>query len=172
MKPTAAARSAAEIVRDAGGSLVGRTRLQKVGYLRSAAGFKSDFSFVYKHYGPFSEELAQSAKVAQALGMLQEDERAAAWGGTYSDYRSLLPEDAGVDPDLSEFSSAAAKADAVELELAATAVFLWNEGIGDAWGETARRKPEKAESGRLERAKLLYESLRKLRTPAPLPDVK
>jgi hypothetical protein len=35
-------------------------------------------------------------------------------------------------------------ADAVELELAATAAFLAYERFPDPWGETARRKPEKS----------------------------
>ena len=37
-----------------------------------------------------------------------------------------------------------AQASAIELELAATAAFLAREGQADPWGETARRKPEKA----------------------------
>jgi uncharacterized protein len=66
----------------------------------------------------------------------------------------------------------ASKADAIELELAATALFLAiQNGARDPWQETARRKPEKAEDGRLEKAKALYHKLRQVRTPKPLPDI-
>jgi hypothetical protein len=63
------------------------------------------------------------------------------------------------------------KADAVELELAATAAYLAFEGHPDPWGETKRRKPEKSDSGRLDNAKRLYESLRRIQTPQPLPSI-
>ena len=46
----------ADIVRDAGGKIVGRTRLQKIGYLLELSGLGEGFSFDYRHYGPFSEE--------------------------------------------------------------------------------------------------------------------
>jgi uncharacterized protein len=61
--------------------------------------------------------------------------------------------------------------DAVELELAATAVFLSKDGYNDPWAETARRKPEKAQSGRIERAKRLLRRLGSLDTPVPLPNI-
>jgi hypothetical protein len=63
------------------------------------------------------------------------------------------------------------RADAIELELAATALYLANEGYTDPWSETARRKPEKAGNGRLERARLLYQTLRQIKTPRPLPAI-
>ena len=60
-------------------------------------------------------------------------------------------------------------ADAVELELAATALFLKYENIRDPWEKTKRRKPDKAASGRLDRAKQRDEKLRKIPTPEQLP---
>jgi hypothetical protein len=65
----------------------------------------------------------------------------------------------------------AAKADAIELELAATALFLSEQGEENPWEETARRKPDKAGEGRLEKAKALYAQLSKIRTPKPLPQL-
>jgi hypothetical protein len=65
----------------------------------------------------------------------------------------------------------AADADAVELELAATAVFLSKDGYNDPWAETARRKPEKAQGGRVERAKRLLGRLGSVETPVPLPNI-
>src|SRR5215472_1618568 len=86
----------ARIVGDAGGELVGRTRLQKIAFLMQLAGFSDDFPFEYRHYGPYSEELAQAMEIAVALGPVKEEERVADWGGRYSIYtlsRSALPSD-------------------------------------------------------------------------------
>ena len=55
------------------------------------------------------------------------------------------------------------------LELAATALFLAREGFSDPWSETARRKPDKAEGGRLDKSKQLYQRLRQVQTPRSLP---
>lgn len=151
---------AAEIVRDAGGELVGRTRLQKVAYLTKLAGFPSEFRFEYRHYGPFSDDLARGMEIAAALGNVREEEKQADWGGWYSIYRT---QDAPTPPtDLrADFVRRAAKIGAIELELAATAAFLAREEhVRDPWAETARRKPEKAAEGRLERARQAYAKLR------------
>ncbi len=45
-------RETAEIVRDVGGRIVGRTRLQKIAYLLELAGFGVGFRFEYRHFGP------------------------------------------------------------------------------------------------------------------------
>jgi hypothetical protein len=66
---------------------------------------------------------------------------------------------------------------AVELELAATAAYLFiNEEIGAAaggnpWHETRRRKPSKAAGGRLERAARAYDELSRFTTAKPLPQL-
>ena len=46
---------------------MGRTRLQKVAYLTQLAGFAGDFPFEYRHYGPYSEELAEATEIAVGL---------------------------------------------------------------------------------------------------------
>lgn len=152
-----------DIIRVAGGEIVGRTRLQKVAYLLELAGLGYGFRFEYRHYGPYSEDLALAARNADLLDLLEEEERPTSWGGFYSIFRVT-----GLSTR-QEFAMAAAGADSVVLELAATAAFLAKEGISDPWGETARRKPEKAASGRLEIAKSLYQKLSKIETPKPLP---
>jgi uncharacterized protein YwgA len=158
------------IIRDAGGQVIGRTRLQKLAYLLFASGLGEDWSFSYKHYGPFSEDLATAARAADFLGYIRETEQLAAWGGVYSTYalRSDLKE-----PQASEMRQRllkiAAAADAVVLELTATAVFLAKAGYRDPWMETARRKPEKADGDRLANAKALYNDLSQLPTPSALP---
>jgi hypothetical protein len=170
-------QSAARIVRDAGGVLVGRTRLQKVAYLTQLAGFPGEFEFEYRHYGPFSEDLASAMEIASGLGLVQEEERRADWGGRYSIYRTTDRTAECSGDSRSKFISCAAQIGAVELELAATAAFLYvEEGIGrsragDPWEATAQLKPEKAGSGRLERAKAAYRKLQALETPSPLPRI-
>lgn len=165
-------QKAAEIVRDAGGTVVGRTKLQKVGYLLELAGFGEGFRFEYRHYGPFSEDLAAGIELADAFGLVTEEEKPASWGGHYSTYRvtdKLTPRT--VD-DRVRFAETAARFGSIELELAATAAYLKAaEGIEDPWEETAKRKPEKCGSGRLERAKDIYRALRALPSPTALPDI-
>lgn len=161
---------AARIVQDAGGTLVGRTRLQKVAYLMHLAGFSDDFDFEYRHYGPFSEDLARGMDIAAAFGQVEEKERLAAWGGRYSVFSLKEPITISSDSQRAEFVQKAKGVNAVELELAATAAFLFAaEKLAAPWEETKRRKPEKAGGGRLERAMAAYEELRCMSTPRAMP---
>ena len=167
---------AARTISEAGGRLVGRTRLQKVVYLAQLAGFGSEFDFEYRHYGPFSEDLAAGMDIAAGLGIVTEAERRAEWGGRYSVYSATDLTPQATDPARARFVAEAAKIGPIELELAATAAFLYDvKGIGhrrgDPWEETAMLKPEKAGNGHLERAKAAYQKLRALETPAPLPEI-
>ncbi|MCX7382619.1 MAG: hypothetical protein NT133_14655 [Alphaproteobacteria bacterium] len=168
---------AARFVREAGGQLVGRTRLQKVAYLTQLAGFGDDLDFEYRHYGPFSEDLATGMEIAAGLGMIKEEEKRAEWGGRYSVYQTTEQTPPAVDATRSAFVAAAAKIGAIELELAATAAFLFvTEGCDgspgkDPWQRTAELKPDKAANGRLELAKLAYRGLAKLKTHQPLPAI-
>ena len=63
----------------------------------------------------------------------------------------------------------AAASDSIELELAATAVFLAHDGYDDPWDETAQRKPEKATAVRLANAKALLNTLSDVEVPNPIP---
>jgi hypothetical protein len=167
------ARRAAAIVRDAGGRVVGRTRLQKMAFILEAGGLGSGFPFKYKHYGPYSEELSNASRTAAILGLLNETESPASWGGSFSIFEVSLPPDPNIAESRRRIAQETVRADAVELELAATALFLFLARIGtsDAWSETARRKPEKAANGRLDRARTLYEQIRQIQTPTPLPQL-
>lgn len=165
---------AARFVREAGGNLVGRTRLQKVAYLTQLAGFGKVFPFSYRHYGPYSEELANGMEIARALGLVMESEQRADWGGRYSIYRTTDRTPPAMDDARARFVAEAAKIGAIELELAATAAFLQaDEKVsGDPWEATAQLKPDKAAEGRLERAKRAYKTLRSvIKTPVELPDI-
>jgi hypothetical protein len=163
------AAKVAGIVRDAGGRIVGRTRLQKVAYLLSVTGLEDGLPFVYKHYGPYSEDLATAARDAGLLGLLRETEQQASWGGTYSTYFVGEQPSSSVPTARRCLAEEAAAADAIELELVATAVFLAKEGHNDPWIETSRRKPEKSENGRIEKARVLYRKLSAIKTPVPWP---
>jgi uncharacterized protein YwgA len=165
------AEKVAQIIRDAGGEVVGRTRLQKIAYLLSASGLENGFAFSYRHYGPFSEDLATAARDADLLGLIKENEQQASWGGTYSIYVADAPQQFTDTATRIDLATKAAKSDAVELELAATAVFLAKEGHKDPWAETARRKPEKSDDGRVVKAKELYRTLQAIKTPVRLPAI-
>lgn len=165
------ASKVAAIIVDAGGRVVGRTRLQKIAYLLTVTGLESGFAFSYKHYGPYSEDLATAARMGNLFGNLSEAEHATSWGGSYSIYTAVGPAEAEASQARRELARAAANADAIELELAATAVLLAREGYSDPWAETARRKPEKTEGGRVEKAKELLNSLARIETPIRLPAI-
>ena len=165
------ARKVASIIRDAGGEVVGRTRLQKTDYLLEAVGCTEGFTFRYKNYGPFSEELALATSDAVHSGDVHESCRRAAWGGIYSIYRIDLRESSNGAASRSDFAWHAATADAIELALAATAVFLSQDGYENPWEETERRKPPNSGEGRLQRAKVHLDGLREFEVPKPLPHI-
>lgn len=164
----------AEIVRDAGGRVVGRTRLQKIAYLLELTGQGEGFDFEYRHYGPYSESLSDAIRIAKAFGLIVEEERVANWGGHYSIYctSKAVFEVSSSKNSRAIFAEAVAAISAVELELAATAAYLAEvEHCLDPWGETSKRKPEKIGDGRLEKAKKAYKELLLLKTPLPLPNI-
>ncbi len=164
-------RAAADIIRDAGGRVVGRTRLQKIAYLLALAGLGHDFYFEYRHYGPYSDRLASAISGGVLLKKIREDERSTAWGGHYSIFTAELGPRRNPPTERLAFIERASQSDPVVLELAATAAFLAAEGETEPWRATARRKPEKADAERLEKAKLLYRQLREIHSPRELPDL-
>ena len=115
-------KKVARIIADSGGRIVGRTRLQKIAYLLTVTGMEEGLIFGYKHYGPYSEDLASAARLGNLLGDLQEVEQSASWGGSYSVFTAPSTVSAPEYPNRCQFASKAAESDAVELELAATAV--------------------------------------------------
>jgi len=159
----------ANLVRDAGGRIVGRTRLQKLAFVLEATGLGDGFKFKYQRFGPFSDGVAASARNAAALGLITEVEKEASWGGSFSVFSTRDRAPHSASKARIGLARLAARADAIELELAATALFLSLQGEERPWEETALRKPDKADMGRLEKAKVLYAQMRKIRTPKPLP---
>src|SRR5438477_13135495 len=84
---------AANVIRDAGGRIVGKTRLQKIAYFLEVAGLGEGFAFGYRHYGPYSEELNLALQLGDLMGVLKEQEREASWGGRYSIFTTQRPND-------------------------------------------------------------------------------
>ena len=162
---------AVAIIRDAGGTVVGRTRLQKIAYLLELAKAGAGYTFRYRYYGPYSEDLTEDLRAAWAFDRIEEEEKQATWGGTYSIF-SLVDQAGDVDRDRAEFAGIAAGSDAVALELAATAAFLKHEeGCSDPWQETRNRKPEKATEERLAEGQAVYSRLRNTTLGKHLPDL-
>lgn len=160
----------ARIIQLAGGEIIGRTRLQKIGCLVDLVGAGSGFEFSYHIYGPYSEELSIAATDADALDMISVDERTAAWGGRYSIYQTTL-EFPPTDPTIGGLARKAAQADSVALELAVTAAFLAANGHRQAWDEVAERKRTKATPEMMAKAKALYKEFQKIDSQGRLPAI-
>lgn len=159
----------ADVITAAGGTVVGRVRLQKMFYLLDQLGLGSEFSYEYHHYGPYSSQLTEAVADATAFQMVSElVERRANDGVSYSIYSSD-------ETDASEHVKLLGEMDRVQavtaleamnhqsstvLELAATIHWLKHEEkIPDWKDELKRRKGAKVDGGRMERAQGLLVSL-------------
>ncbi|PHR54287.1 MAG: hypothetical protein COA47_15645 [Robiginitomaculum sp.] len=160
-----------ELICLAGGVITGRTRLQKIAYLLEISGLGSGYSFKYHNYGPFCEELADSAKVANILGVITEEEKETSWGGFYSIYSSSTAAKSPVNKAAEKIAHLGADANSVVLELAATAAYLSLDGSKKPWEKTKELKPSKATQERIAEAKSLYSELSKIDLPEPLPEL-
>ena len=158
------------IVRDAGREIVGRTRLQKTAYFLEVTGVGDGFVFWCRNFGPCSEGVAAAANGAVLKGELSEDVKTASWGGDCSIYSVDLEQSNESPEGRRKLAPKAAESSSIELELAATAVFLKDEGHGDPRKETQTLKEVKCEQGRLDRAKRLLAELKEIEVPNPLPD--
>lgn len=160
-----------QIVLDAGGIIVGKTRFQKMACLLALVGLEDEFDFEYHHYGPFSDELASLTNTACLLNFINIEERAAQWGGKYSVFNADGESQLEGEHPRKQLLKIAAEANAIELELAVTAAFLASKGEQTPWEKTRELKPEKSVNDRIERSKFLYNRLRTIDTPQALPDV-
>src|SRR5205823_2282183 len=77
----------------------------------------TSLSSEYRHYGPYSEDLARGMEIASGVGLVSEEERRADWGGKYSTYRPTSRTPATNDAGRSRFVMAAKEIGAIELEL-------------------------------------------------------
>lgn len=163
------ARQVAELIRDAGGEIVGGMRVQRIAYVLETAGLGSGFYFGHKPSGPYSEALREAMLRARYARLIREVERPTCWGGFYSTFSADLPADPNLNPTRRALIEEMNSAGIVELVLAAAALFFHLEKIPDPWAITARRKGAEAAEGRLEGAKVLYEKIR-MRAPELLPE--
>ena len=164
----------AEIIRDSGGEIVGRVRMQKVAFFLELAGLGSGYKFSYHYYGPYSEALDTDSKIAWAFDKIQRADRQTSWGDSYSifsvDNESIDTKCASIGPR-QKLASIAASTDSVILELAATAAYLKTDGYDNPWEETRKRKPQETSKTRVDAAMKMYEELLTLDTPKELPDI-
>jgi uncharacterized protein YwgA len=158
-------KAVAEITALGGGTLTGKTRLQKTAYLLESKGVGYGFDFAYHYYGPYSEELGTAAEDAKALGLLSTEEYVTAAGFPYAVFRTALEAPGGSDTvsRRARIVSVLNGYDSITLELAATADFLAKNGFSsDPWTETCRRKARKASPETVARAKQLLEHIHRL----------
>lgn len=151
-----------------GGELVGRTRLQKQAYLLHRSGGKFNLHFVYHHYGPYSFDLADGVIEARADQQIKIEEKLGRYGIPYAIFR--LEGDHSEQKQIGDLSAARARqllgimkdeVSDVVLEIAATILFLGNEGgyEDQAVAETKLRKPLKATEQRITKAQSLLANL-------------
>jgi uncharacterized protein YwgA len=161
----------AAVLGAAGGTVIGRVRLQKAVYLMDRLGFSSGFFFEYYHYGPYSRDIDDAVSDAKAFELVEEEiHYRQTDGATYSVFR--LKTDPKSDTynslgreEASKLLHTFANTNITVLELAATIDWLWHsEKIEDWRREVAKRKGAKVNGGRLEKAVQLLEGL-SLRPP-------
>ena len=149
----------------AGGEIVGKTRLQKIAYLLKAKGLGFlALDFDYHNYGPFSAELAFAADDAVALGLIETEERLGYHAVPYTVFSATEKAPTFAESPVVRSRKLALRAmdgySAIVLELAATAVYLQNNGYGNGqWKEVKKRKALKATQPRVEAAKQLVSEL-------------
>lgn len=168
-------RTIAEILALAGGRIIGRTRLQKSVCALELTGLGYGFSFSYKHFGPFSDELKLSCDYADALGLIHEERKKASWGGDYSVFQTSAEhfpkEKSDTDKCREALLGVLVNADPVAVELAVTAAFLACRGFVSPWGEVVQRKQAKATPRTVLEAKELYKQMQSIDVPKALPDI-
>ena len=146
------------------GRLVGRTRLQKEGYLLHRCGASFDLEFVYHHYGPYSFELATGVKDACVCKRIEEEPHIGFHGIPYAIFTTNehpIPMGKLSVNKARELSARMDREPNVVLELAATIVFLRDDENygGAAIRETKARKPLKATATYMKRARDLLKEM-------------
>jgi len=159
-------RLVAEIVRAAGGRIIGRVRLQKIFYLLDKIGLQSGFDYEYHYYGPYSAELVDAVDDAKAFDLLKESmHHRASDGVQYSVFEEpgvALSGSIGSLPqrDVERALALMQRETATVLEIAATINWLEvEEGFSDWRPELVRRKRSKAEADTVDRAVNLLRDL-------------
>ena len=163
-KPSSQESLIASVIAEAGGTMTGRVRLQKVIYLLDQLNLRSGFTYEYHHYGPYSKELTVCTEAAKADGLISEEfdvrQGDGAWFSrfkTAAHFVTPLSLPSNTRTALAAMNST----NATVLELAATAYWIRHSEKRNDWRkEIKRRKGVKTEDGRLEQALRLLDQLR------------
>lgn len=148
------------------GKIVGKTRLQKTVFLLEAAGLGAGIDFDYHYYGPYSVDVAGAVDDAVDAERLQPEVHLGRHSVPYTIYSTDGPKPGQIgELSADEARRLLAKLEnysALELEVAATIVYLRDNGYGadeKAIEETKLRKPVKATDKRVHRASQLIGEL-------------
>ena len=157
---------ALSVISAAGGTVTGRTRLQKLVFLLDKLGLNSGFDYSYHHYGPYSSALVDAVDFAKAFGLIKEEFNYRADGARYSVFtlenklKNNPKKDFLSDDKIKSAFIAMNESSATVLELAATAHWLkYDEKITHWENEIVKRKGRKTEDGRLGKAINLLDEL-------------
>jgi uncharacterized protein YwgA len=141
------------------GRIVGKTRLQKTVYLLQKLCKTDAYSFEYHYFGPYSAELANDIDMASSVAVVKTSEKYGYYSMPYVVYET---EESNATPVFGDNLASVKKwlhdlesVNAIELELAATWIFLKDEeGMGRTEIEEALRslKPTKASKDGLRQA--------------------
>lgn len=160
-----------EVVKINDNKMVTKIRLQKTLYFLWEMGLLSgvdDPDFEYRHYGPFSEDLAFAADDAIAEEKLATETRFGHHSEPYTIFRTTekrcAPLTTGEHAQIRTALHVFRRYTGMEMELASSVHFLHRHGYpGDAAvNETRIRKPLKATEARLERARKLLREIEEL----------
>ena len=152
------------LVSAAGGEIVGKVRLQKMVYLLDQLGVRTEFSFSYHHYGPYSDELAEVVEDDVIFRRVRAERRRRSDGVPYIVYKTDTADTASESvfeqPKIKAALQAMQRSSATVLELAATIHWLAFVEKVDNWeAELVRRKGIKTKEGREEKALALLNNL-------------
>ena len=147
-----------------GGTMVGKTRLQKTLYLLESAGLGAGIDFDYHHYGPYSAEVVSATDFAMMSDRLGAEEKPGYHEVPYTVFSTneKAPNRVGsMSADAAREKLALLDSySALELEIAATILYVEKAGLSADPIEVVKRlKPLKATSKRIERAQKLIAGL-------------
>lgn len=148
--------SVAKVVSLNGGTLIGKTRLQKTIYFMEILGIGFGYDYEYYHYGPYCEEVNNIVDISIMLDWISMEMKCGNFGVNYAIFHSSIDLSASdIEERRKSLLNVLDRYDAICLELAATADFLHRDGFEDPWEETRRRKSSKSTEGRILKAKQL-----------------
>jgi hypothetical protein len=154
-----------QIIALEGGTVVGKTRLQKMLYLLDQCGLNSGCRYDYRHFGPFSTQIAESAEDVCELNILRYEEKPGFHAVPYGVYQLAkkieVADEIGSLPRfvVEEKLAIMRGYTAIDLELAATLKYLRNTGMKNPVEALKDLKPAKSTPDRLRKAQELLREM-------------